>query len=89
MQNILGCYGAEGDRRSTEKEKEKQKKENVKGNLEEEEEDWIWLGESVGWQGSGVRRQPGKGLAQAGRLAGKKKVVGDARRRGQSGLASV
>lgn len=36
-----------------------------------------------------VRRQPGKGLAQAGRLAGKKKVVGDARRRGQSGLASV
>lgn len=88
MQNILGCYGAEGDRRSVEKEKEKQKKENVKGNLEEEE-DWIWLGESVGWQGSGVRRQPGKGLAQAGRLAGKKKVVGDARRRGQSGLASV
>ena len=65
MQNILGCYGAEGDRRSVEKEKEKQKKENVKGNLEEEE-DWIWLGESVGWQGSGVRRQPGKGLAQAG-----------------------
>lgn len=52
MQNILGCYGAEGDRRSTEKEKEKQKKENVKGNLEEEE-DWIWLGESVGWQGLG------------------------------------
>ena len=50
MQNILGCYGAEGDRRSTEK--EKQKKENVKGNLEEEE-DWIWLGESVGWQGLG------------------------------------
>ena len=36
-----------------------------------------------------VRRQPGKGLAQAGWLAGKKKVVGDARRRGQSGLASV
>ena len=68
--------------------KRKRSKRNVKGNLEEEE-DWIWLGESVGWQGSGVRRQPGKGLAQAGRLAGKKKVVGDARRRGQSGLASV
>ena len=56
MQNILGCYGAEGDRRSVEKETEKQKKENVKRNLEEEE-DWIWLGESVGWQGCGVSRQ--------------------------------
>ena len=36
-----------------------------------------------------VRRQPGKRLAQAGWQAWKKKVVGDARRRGQSGLASV